>query len=75
MLDTQRLQKILVITRIWITRIWMVTMVTVILDPKMTTRIKMILIATRIWMTKITTMNLEDPFFSMIFLSFLVGSM
>ena len=73
MLDTQRLQKILVITRIWIrvtTRIWMVTMVTVILDPKMTTRIKMILIATRIWMTKITTMNLEEPFFSMIFFIF-----
>ena len=74
-LDTQRLQKIMVITRTWIRvtkRIWMVMMLTVILDPKITTRIKMILIVTRIWMTKTTTMNLEEPFFSMIFvLSFL----
>ena len=62
MLDTQRLQKILVITRIWITRIWMVTMVTVILDPKMTTRIKMILIVTRIWMILIVTFCHNDGF-------------
>ena len=64
-LDTQRLQKIMVITRTWIRvtkRIWMVMMLTVIMDRKITTRIKMILIVTRIWMTKTTTMNLEEQF-------------
>ena len=48
----------------------MVMMLTVIMDRKITTRIKMILIVTRIWMTKTTTMNMEEPFFSMIFIIF-----
>ena len=63
MLDTQRLQNNWIrVTK----RIWMVMMLTVIMDRKITTMIKMILIVTRIWMTKTTTMNMEEPFFSMI---------